>query len=74
MAEKLHHRGWQVPAYTLPKNRQDLAVQRIVVRYGFSRDLALTLLADMRECLATFAKYARDPAMDDAPRKGFWHN
>jgi glutamate decarboxylase len=36
-----------VPAYTFPENRQDLAVLRIVVRNGVSRDLADLLVADL---------------------------
>ncbi|MFM6406820.1 MAG: glutamate decarboxylase, partial [Microcystis sp.] len=30
LADKLRERGWLVPAYTMPKNRQDLTVQRVV--------------------------------------------
>ena len=40
LADRLRVTGWQVPAYTLPANRQDLAVQRILVRHDFSRDMA----------------------------------
>jgi len=36
--------GWQVPAYTMPENIQDVAVLRIVVREGFSREMADNLL------------------------------
>ncbi|OZG29432.1 glutamate decarboxylase [Williamsia sp. 1138] len=35
--------GWQVPAYTMPDNVSDLAVLRVVVREGFSRDMARVL-------------------------------
>jgi len=45
----LRERGWQVPAYTFPKDREDLAALRIVVRRGFSADVADMLLADLRE-------------------------
>ncbi len=45
----LRERGWQVPAYTFPKNREDLAALRIVVRRGMSADVADMLLADLRE-------------------------
>lgn len=38
--------GWQVPAYPMPENVQDKAVLRIVLREGFSRDMADNLLAD----------------------------
>ncbi len=50
-AEKLRARGWLVPAYTLPTDRGDLAVQRIIVRHGFSHDMADLLLQDMRRAL-----------------------
>jgi len=52
-AEKLRARGWLVPAYTLPADREDLAVQRIIVRHGFSHDMADLLLEDMRRALAS---------------------
>jgi glutamate decarboxylase len=48
VSERLRDRGWLVPAYTFPENRQDIAALRIVVRNGFSRDLADLLLADLR--------------------------
>ncbi|HEX7430443.1 MAG TPA: glutamate decarboxylase [Mycobacterium sp.] len=38
--------GWQVPAYTMPENATDIAVLRIVVREGFSMDLARALRDD----------------------------
>ncbi|MFH1081605.1 MAG: glutamate decarboxylase [Pseudomonadota bacterium] len=55
-ADRLRYRGWQVPAYTMPQNRQDLTVQRVVVRHGFSRDLADLLLDDMKRALQYFAE------------------
>ena len=36
----LRELGWQVPAYTFPDDRTDLAVLRVVCRNGFSHDLA----------------------------------
>ena len=48
----LRSRGWQVPAYTLPANQQQRAVLRIVVRAGFSFDMADQLLADVERNLA----------------------
>jgi glutamate decarboxylase len=44
----MRERGWQVPAYTFPENRQDLAVLRVVCRNGFSQDLADLFLADLK--------------------------
>ena len=44
--------GWQVPAYTMPDNASDVVVLRIVVREGFSADLARMLRDDMITVLA----------------------
>jgi len=48
VSDKLRERGWLVPAYTFPKNREDLAVLRVVCRNGFSRDMADMFLTDLR--------------------------
>jgi glutamate decarboxylase len=45
----LRERGWQVPAYTFPADREDLAVLRVVCRNGFSQDLADVFLNDLRD-------------------------
>ena len=52
----LRERGWQVPAYTFPKNREDLAALRIVVRRGFTFDVADMLLDDLRKQLEKLEK------------------
>ena len=48
VSDRLRMRGWQVPAYTFPENLQDMAVLRIVIRNGFSMDLANLLLDDLK--------------------------
>jgi glutamate decarboxylase len=48
ISEHMRMRGWQVPAYTFPENLTDMAVLRIVVRNGFSMDLANLFLDDLR--------------------------
>ncbi|RSN47362.1 glutamate decarboxylase [Amycolatopsis sp. WAC 04197] len=60
VSRRLRERGWLVPAYTFPENRTDLAVLRIVVRNGFTHDLADLLLADLRRLL---------PELDHGPRR-----
>jgi len=49
VSDRLRQRGWLIPAYSFPENRQDLSVLRIVVRAGMSIDMADLLLAHMRE-------------------------
>jgi len=56
MADKLREHGWLVPAYKMPAHRDDLTVQRIVVKNGFSHDMADMLLKDMRRNIDFFAK------------------
>ena len=51
VSRRLRERGWLVPAYTFPADRQDLSVLRVVVRNGFSHDLASLLVADVRRLL-----------------------
>ena len=48
VSRKLRERGWLVPAYTMPPKREDLAVLRVVVRNGFSHDMADLFLRDVR--------------------------
>src|SRR6478736_2554271 len=48
VSRKLREFGWQVPAYTMPPNREDLVVLRVVVRNGFSHDMAELFLRDLR--------------------------
>ena len=51
VSEALRAYGWQVPAYTMPDNATDIAVLRIVVREGFSADMARALSDDMTTAL-----------------------
>jgi len=48
LSERLRQSGWQVPAYTFPEDMTDTSVMRIVIRNGFSMDLASLLLDDIR--------------------------
>ncbi len=54
--DRLRMNGWLIPAYSLPKNREELVIARIVVKHGFSKDLAEELLSDMRQHLAYFSE------------------
>jgi glutamate decarboxylase len=55
LSDQLRCHGWLVPAYRMPRNCEDLVVQRIVVKEGFSRDMADLLLEHMRMALHHFA-------------------
>jgi glutamate decarboxylase len=59
LSDRLRVRGWQVPAYPLPANRQDTTVQRILVRYGFSREMARLLVRDIEHSVAALSRGSR---------------
>src|SRR4029077_3983508 len=52
----LRESGWQVPAYSMPAKIEDIAVLRIVVREGFSRDMATMLLDDLARAVDHFSR------------------
>ena len=60
LSDKLREYGWIVPAYTMPKNAEDLAILRVVVREHLSRDLAENLVEDL--CRASKALKANPPS------------
>jgi glutamate decarboxylase len=68
---RLRERKWIVPAYKFPKNREDLHVLRVVVRNGFSRDLADLFLGDLKRVLPHLEKQAGPMATERAT--GFHH-
>jgi len=72
-ADRLRVRGWQVPAYALPTNLQDRVVQRILVRHGFSRDMADLLLDDFRRAIAHFKAHPVQTSMTEKEGGGFKH-
>jgi len=75
VSERLRMRGWQVPAYTFPDNLTDMAVMRIVVRNGFSMDLANLLLDDLRLHLQILEHHPQTqlPPEYQAKRHSFAH-
>jgi glutamate decarboxylase len=56
-SDRLRARGWQVAAYTMVPNIEDVVVMRILVRHGFSRHMADLLLDDMQRTLDYFATH-----------------
>jgi glutamate decarboxylase len=72
VSNALRERGWQVPAYTFPKNREDLAALRVVVRRGFTHDLADLLIADIERQLPRLEKQPA-PVHDASTAAAFHH-
>jgi glutamate decarboxylase len=72
VSRKLRERGWLVPAYTMPPKREDLAVLRVVVRNGFSHDMAELFLRDLREAVAWLDNLDAPMPHEEQP-SGFHH-
>ena len=72
-ADRLRSRGWQVPAYSMPANREDLVVQRILVRHGVSRDLGSLLIEDMKRALEYFKAHPVSNPLTEKEAGGFSH-
>ncbi|WP_282838098.1 glutamate decarboxylase [Microbacterium flavum] len=72
LSERLRMKGWLVPAYPMPADLTEITVQRIVVRNGFSHDLADAFLADLTAETA-FLDSLEGPLPARAPQPGFHH-
>ena len=68
LSDHLRMRGWQVPSYPLPANRQDTVIQRILIRHGMSRDMTGLFVADLEAGVKTLTGGPRPS------RSGFHHN
>lgn len=74
LADRLRSRGWQVPAYSMPAHREDLVVQRILVRHGVSRDLGSLLIDDLKRSLEYFEKHPVSNPLSAEEAGGFNHS
>ena len=74
LADRLRDRGWLVPAYSMPPNREDLVIQRILIRHGFTREMAHALLVEMQAALDHFAENPIDLTLVGAETSGHDHS
>jgi glutamate decarboxylase len=52
LSRQLRTYGWQVPAYPLPPNMENVTIMRVVVRNGFSMELAQYFLMNLLQAVA----------------------
>ncbi len=72
VSNAVRERGWLVPAYTFPENRTDLAVLRVVVKRGFSLDVADLFIGDLKRQLPRLERQPL-PVHDHTSAGGFRH-
>ncbi|MEV6103112.1 glutamate decarboxylase [Streptomyces sp. NPDC051940] len=56
LSDQLRRRGWQVPSYPLPPEREETVIQRVLVRHGISHDKISLLARDIRDAVDRLAK------------------
>jgi glutamate decarboxylase len=72
VSNSLRERGWLLPAYTFPANRTDLAALRVVVKLGFTHDMAELLVNDIKRQLPHLEAQPV-PVRDASNSAGFHH-
>ncbi len=74
LSDKLRARGWQVASYSLPANCQDRVIQRVVIRHGFSHDLAQLFLDDIRRDIEDLKKDPGKKRLTEQEAGGYHHS
>ncbi|WP_422132654.1 glutamate decarboxylase [Endozoicomonas sp. ALD040] len=73
LSDRIRIRGWQIAAYSMPANREDLVIMRILVRHGFSRDLSDLLIDDLRRCLDYFENHPVENSGNEGDSSSYNH-
>jgi glutamate decarboxylase len=73
LSEVLRERGWQVPAYPMPADIQDMTVMRAVIRNGVSKDLIGLLMEDLRSSVKRLDAEGKEAAPTRTRAAAFHH-
>ncbi len=57
LSDRMRMRGWQASAYSMLPNIQETVVMRVVLRHGFSGDMANLFIEDIKRCLEYFKRH-----------------
>ena len=60
-------------SYTLPVNCQDMAIQRVLIRHGFSHDMAQLLIDDLQRSIEYLRKNPMTHSLDEKTAGGYHH-
>ena len=74
LSQRMRARGWLIAAYPLPADREDETIMRILIRHGFSLDMADLVLADMGRVLEQIDKHPPSVPLTRDESGGFTHN
>lgn len=73
LSDRMRARGWQIASYSLPANCQDMVIQRVLIRHGFSRDMADLFIEDLKRSIEYFRKNPVTHSFTEKEAGGFSH-
>lgn len=73
LSRQLRSFGWQVPAYPLPPDMEHITIMRIVVRNGFSMDMAHLFLMNFKQAVSYMDSLDGPIPHDTKCDNGFHH-
>ena len=73
LSDRLRQRGWQAPAFSLPANVQHVVVMRIVIRQGFTADMANLLVQDMKRSMDFLVRHTSAHHLKESEAMTFKH-
>ncbi len=73
LSDRMRMRGWQIASYSLPSNCEDMVIQRVLIRHGFSRDMADLMLNDLRRSIEYFKEHPLNSFSTNEESGGFKH-
>lgn len=73
LSDRMRTRGWQIASYSLPPHCEDMVVQRVLIRHGFSHDLAQLMIADLKRSIEYFRKNPVTHSFTEREAGGYHH-
>lgn len=73
LSDRMRSRGWQVASYSLPTNCEDMVVQRVLIRHGFSHDMAELFISDLKRCIDYFKAHPTTSGLSKEEGSTFHH-
>lgn len=73
LSDRLRTRGWLVPAFSLPHPVEHIVVMRVMVRRGFTMDMASLLLKDMQRSMNFLAQHSPARHLEEHEAMSFKH-
>lgn len=73
LSDRLRTRGWLVPAFSLPAHVEDITVMRVMVRQGFTMDMAALLVADMKRAMDFLTQHSPARHLKESEAMAFKH-